>query len=120
AQPDLRLADEGHAARHLQPAAAVDQRHLRPVDLALVGLEDGAAGVLAATLGLHPADDFHPRDRLAAAVVLAFVAGRVGPARVEQLDDAAGQGAVGGLADPDDRLGLAGLVVDGLPATLGR
>src|SRR5690606_39889980 len=67
AQPDLRLADEGHAARHLQPAAAVDQRHLRPVDLALVGLEDGAAGVLAATLGLHPADDFHPRDRLAAA-----------------------------------------------------
>src|SRR5690606_27792232 len=56
----------------------------------------------------------------AAAVVLAFVAGRVGPARVEQLDDAAGQGAVGGLADLDDRLGLAGLVVVGLPATLGR
>src|SRR5690606_6267978 len=111
--PHLRLADEGHAARHLEPAAAVDQLHLGLVHLALVGLEDGAAGVLAAAFGLHAADDLHARDRLVAAIVLALVAGRIRPARVEQFDDPAGEGAVGGLGDLHDRLGLAGLVVDG-------
>src|SRR5690606_36704522 len=90
------------------------------VHLALVGLEDGAAGVLAAAFGLHAADDLHARDRLVAAIVLALVAGRIRPARVEQFDDPAGEGAVGGLGDLHDRLGLAGLVVDGLPAAGGR
>src|SRR5690606_3569473 len=115
ADPDLRFADEGHAAGHLELAAALDQFHLRLVHLALVGLEDGAAGIRIA-LGLHPADDLHAGDRLALAVVPALIAGRVRPAGIEQLDDAAAEGAVGGLRDLDDRLGLPGFVVDGLPA----
>src|SRR5690606_59149 len=119
ADPDLRLADEGHAAGHLQLAAALDQLHLRLVDLALVGLEDGAAGVGIAA-ALHSADDLHAGDRLVLAVVTALVAGRVGPAGIEQLDDAAAEAAVGGPGDFHDRLGLAGFVVDGFPAALGR
>src|SRR5690606_1047494 len=87
--------------------------------LALVGLEDGAAGI-AVALALHPADDLHAGDRLALAVVPALVAGRVRPAGIEQLDDAAAEDAVGVLAYLDDRLGLPGFVVDGLPAALGR
>src|SRR5690606_6619967 len=114
--PDLRLADEGDAAGNLQLPAALDQLHLGLVDLALVRLEDGAAGVLAAALGLHAADDLHPGDRLALAVVLALVAGRVGLAGVDQLDDAALERAVGCLGDLDIGLGLAGLTIDGLPA----
>src|SRR5690606_23991394 len=118
--PDLRLADEGHAAGNLQLPAALDQLHLGLVDLALVRLEDGAAGALAAALGLHAADDLHPGDRLALAVVLALVAGRIRLGRIDQLDDATVQGAVGGLGDLHVRLGLAGFAVDGLPAADDR
>src|SRR5690606_26177132 len=84
--PDLRLADEGDAAGNLQLPASLDQLHLGLVDLALVRLEDGAAGVLAAALGLHAADDLHPGDRLALAVVLALVARRIRLGRIDQLD----------------------------------
>src|SRR5690606_10621228 len=46
----------------------------------------------------------------------ALVAGGIGAARIDQLDDPAGIGAVGGLGDFHDRLRPAGLVVDRLPA----
>src|SRR5690606_7491567 len=118
ALPDLRLADEGHAALHLELATALDLLHLRLVHLAIVGLEDGAAAVGVA-VALHAADDFHAGDRLALAIVLALVAGRIGFAGIEQLDDAAAERAVGALRDLHDRLGLAGFIVDGLPAANG-
>src|SRR5690606_34961083 len=107
-------------AGNLQLPAAVDQGQLGLVHLALVGLEDGAAGILAAAVGLHSADDLHAGDRLALAVVTALVAGRVGAAGVDQFDDPAAEAAVGGLGDLDVGLGLAGLAVDGLPAADDR
>src|SRR5690606_17946802 len=100
ALPDLRLADEDHAARHLELAAALDQFHLRLVHLALVGLEDGAAGIGVA-VALHAADDLHPGDRLALAIVLALIAGRIGLAGIEQFDDAPAERAIGALRDLD-------------------
>src|SRR5690606_38136895 len=120
ADPGLRLADEGDAAGNLQLPAAVDQGQLGLVHLALVGLEDGAAGILAAAVGLHSADDLHAGDRLALAVVTALVAGRVGAAGVDQFDDPAAEAAVGGLGALDVGLGLASLAVDGLPAADDR
>src|SRR5690606_23664708 len=113
--PDLGLAEEGDAAGHLEAGAAFQQLHLGLVDLALVGLEHGAAGEGRAVRA-HAADDFHAGDRLVPAVVAALVAGGIGAARIDQLDDPAGIGAVGGLGDFHDRLRPAGLVVDRLPA----
>src|SRR5690606_16635405 len=102
ALPELGLAEEGDAAGGLEPCAVLDQFHLGPVDLALVRLEHGAAGPRPA-VRLHAADDLHAGDRLVLAVVLALVAGRVGPARIDELDDPATEDAVRGPGDLDDR-----------------
>src|SRR5690606_12167818 len=117
ALPHLLAAEECHAAGHAQ-AVGVQHLDLGLVGLALGRVEHGAAGPFVA-VGAQAPEDGHALDRLALVGALALVAGRVGSAiGLQDLDDLALQGAVGRLGDLDDRLHLAGLVVDGLPAAL--
>jgi len=66
---------------------------------------------------LEVPENGHAGDGLILALAVAFAADRVRPViRFQDFGDLAAQRAVSGLLDFDDGLGLAGFVVDGLPA----
>src|SRR5438093_9775383 len=85
AQPGLRAVERPDVAAHLQVLAAFDGLQPRLVGLAVVRIEDLAAGpdVLVVDILLDVADDRQADDGLVLAIVAALVALRVRLRRVE-------------------------------------
>src|SRR5690606_19996796 len=118
AVPDLLAADEHQAAGNAKPVLAV-HLHLGPVAAAVGRVKDGAAGPIV-ILWSEPPENLHALDGLVLALARALVADRVRPAvGLEDFHHRALQRAVRCPADLDDGLGLAGFVVDRLPAAFG-
>src|SRR6185312_1533265 len=120
--PDLRATDPGKAdvAAHIELLAPIEHRELDLVDLAALGVEDVAA-VPDSVVLVHAPHDVHAFDRLVLALAIALlaqchraIAGDVFRTAVEQFHDVRLQLAVV-VGDLHDRLGLAALVIDGLP-----
>src|SRR5574337_672767 len=112
--PVLVAEERPQVAAHLQLLASVLGLQAQAVDLAVVRVEDVAAGPGVVVALLRVADDRHPEHRLVLALVGALVAGLVLLGRIEDLLDLAGENAAR-IADPNQRLlGLA-IVVDRLP-----
>src|SRR5262245_40622377 len=116
ADPGLRAAQQRSAdvAAHLELPAAVGRREPHLVDLAVVGIEDGAAVPQRLLALLDAANDLQADDRLVLAIVAALVADGVLLAGIEHLLHAAAEHAAA-LADAHQRLLGLGLVVDRLP-----
>src|SRR5688572_7688067 len=109
--PLLGAEERAEVAADLE--VAVLHPHLGAVGLVLLGVEHLAAlvGAVAVVVAEAPHDD-HALDGLVVVVALALLT--EGAGLEQEAVDAAVHLALD-LVDLDDRLGLAGLVVDGLP-----
>ena len=116
----LGAAEDGEAdvAVDLEDPAAVLERNCAAIDVAALGIEDVTAGPAVAVFR-HAPEDLEAEDGLVFERAGAVDAERMGNGRVEELFDGAVELAVP-FADGDDGFGLAGVVVDGLPAADGR
>ena len=102
-------------ATHVQALAIVGKRHLAAIDLAVLGVENFAAGPGIALL-LQSPQDGHADDRFVLALVLALLAQvrRIVTGLIEDLFHNTLELAVF-LGDPDCRPLLFGLVIDAAP-----
>jgi len=122
AQPNLAATEQGKAnkAAHLEFTAAVDNFHLSAVDRASLGIEYLSCLVFVALLFETP-HKRHAQHRLIAprAGTLLALRRRIVAWRGEDFFDLALILAVD-LANPNQALGLAGMLVEGFPQARWR